>query len=110
MDVDWARPYASGAAWFYAEHRPRRCQQFGDCLVKRLRLSWSDRVLDLCGGVGATALALAPLVGEVVLVDSHPELLSEAARRAESAGIGNVRFVQGGPQELSKLALSGGFS
>jgi ubiquinone/menaquinone biosynthesis C-methylase UbiE len=110
VDLDGARPYASGAAWFYAEHRPRPCREFVDCLVKRLQLSLDDRVLDLGGGVGTTALALAPLVGQVVLVDSQPELLSEAARRAECAGIRNVRFVEAEPQELPKLGLAGGFS
>jgi SAM-dependent methyltransferase len=50
-----------------------------------------ERVLDSGTGAGTLALALAPLVGEVVGVDVVPELL-EAARRDAPA---NATFVEG---------------
>ena len=54
-------------------------------------LRGDERVLDVGTGAGTLALALAPLVGEVVGIDLVPELL-EAARRDAP---GNVTFVEG---------------
>jgi ubiquinone/menaquinone biosynthesis C-methylase UbiE len=50
-----------------------------------------ERALDAGCGAGALALALAPLVREVVGVDRVPELLAEARRRAPA----NAAFVEG---------------
>ena len=51
----------------------------------------SERAIDVGCGAGALALALAPLVGEVVGVDRVPELLELARQRAP----GNAQFVEG---------------
>jgi SAM-dependent methyltransferase len=51
-----------------------------------------ERALDVGTGAGALALALAPLVHEVVGVDRVPELLALARERA--AGLENVQFVE----------------
>jgi SAM-dependent methyltransferase len=50
-----------------------------------------ERVLDSGTGAGTLALALAPLVGEVVGVDLVPELLDAARREAPA----NATFVEG---------------
>jgi SAM-dependent methyltransferase len=52
-----------------------------------------ERVLDAGTGAGALALALAPLVREVVGIDPVPELLALARERA--AAFGNVELVEG---------------
>jgi SAM-dependent methyltransferase len=54
-------------------------------------LRGDERVADAGTGPGTLALALAPLVGEVVGVDLVPELLEEARRGAPA----NARFVEG---------------
>src|SRR5579875_417419 len=54
-----------------------------------------ERALDVGTGAGALALALAPLVHEVVGVDPVPELLGLARERGRGRGRANVRFVEG---------------
>ena len=57
-----------------------------------------ERALDVGTGAGALALALAPLVREVVGVDRVPELLEHARERA--VPFENVTFVEGDATRL----------
>jgi len=57
-----------------------------------------ERAIDVGCGAGALALALAPLVREVVGVDQVPELLELARQRAPA----NAEFVEG---DATKLAF-----
>jgi SAM-dependent methyltransferase len=57
-----------------------------------------ERAIDVGTGAGALALALAPLVREVVGVDRVPELLELARERA--AGLGAVTFVDADAEHL----------
>jgi len=75
-----------------------------DTLRERLRgflvLRGDERVLDAGTGTGAFALAVAPLVREVVAVDLVPELLEEARNRAAASP--NVSFVEA---DIARLEL-----
>jgi ubiquinone/menaquinone biosynthesis C-methylase UbiE len=69
------------------EHRRQLQAERHDELVARARrllapLEGDERALDVGCGAGALAYALAPLVGEVVGVDSSEELLSAAREHA----------------------------
>jgi SAM-dependent methyltransferase len=65
--------------------------------------SGEERALDSGTGTGALAFALSPHVREVVAVDSSPELLEEARRRA--GAFPNVTFVEG---DATRLDLESG--
>jgi ubiquinone/menaquinone biosynthesis C-methylase UbiE len=66
-------------------------------VVREFVLARSDeRVVDVGTGAGALALALAPLVEEVVGVDRVPELLERARERAPD----NATFVEGDAEHL----------
>ncbi|MCD6032400.1 MAG: methylase involved in ubiquinone/menaquinone biosynthesis [Thermomicrobiales bacterium] len=72
---------------------------FGDLTHSVLQAAGVDkgmRVLDIGCGVGDVSFLAARLVGpdgEVIGVDTSPEAIAVATRRADAAGLANVRFV-----------------
>jgi ubiquinone/menaquinone biosynthesis C-methylase UbiE len=71
-------------------------------LRRLLPLTGEERALDVGTGAGAVALALAPLVREVVGVDLVPELLDEARARAPE----NVELLEADGRALPFPAAS----
>ena len=71
----------------------RRLEGLRERLRHFVEPAGTERALDAGTGTGPVALALAPLVREVVGVDLVPEMLAEARRRAQ--GVPNVAFVEG---------------
>lgn len=59
----------------------------GEMLVRSLHVHAGERVLDVAGGAGNTALAAARRWADVVCSDYVPELLARAERRAEAEGL-----------------------
>jgi SAM-dependent methyltransferase len=51
------------------------------------------RLLDLACGTGEVALALQPLFAEVWAVDQEPDMIAVGQRKAEQAGVRNVRWI-----------------
>ena len=90
-----------------AEHSARQVERVREELRDFLPLTGEERALDSGTGAGVLALALAPLVREVVGVDLVPELLA-AARAAAPP---NVTFVEGDatalPFEAGSFDLAG---
>jgi SAM-dependent methyltransferase len=74
-----------------AEHAARQVEQVREELRDFLPLTGEERALDSGTGAGVLALALAPLVREVVGVDLVPELLAAARAGAPP----NATFLEG---------------
>jgi SAM-dependent methyltransferase len=79
-----------------AAHAERQVEELRARLQTFVAPLGTERALDSGTGAGTLALALAPLVREVVGVDLVPELL-EAARRSAP---GNVTFLEGDATQL----------
>ena len=89
-NVDDVRARFGATAARVAEHAEAQVELVREQLRTFVIPSGDERALDVGSGAGTLALALAPLVREVVGVDVVPELL-EAARRGAPA---NVTFVE----------------
>jgi ubiquinone/menaquinone biosynthesis C-methylase UbiE len=76
-----------------AARQDERAAELAEQVRTFVRPGGDERALDVGTGAGALALALAPLVREVVGLDPVPELLVLARERA--AGLGNVELVEG---------------
>jgi ubiquinone/menaquinone biosynthesis C-methylase UbiE len=74
-----------------AEHAEQQVEMVREQLRSFVIPMGEERALDAGTGAGTLALALAPLVREVVGVDVVPALLERARRRAPA----NVSFVEG---------------
>jgi SAM-dependent methyltransferase len=90
----------TGTAWHYAQYRPGYPQPFFDSIVGQFGLDGTGRLLDLGCGTGQLTLPLAEHVAEAVGMDPELEMLTEAARQAQAAGVTNVTWAQGGSEDL----------
>jgi ubiquinone/menaquinone biosynthesis C-methylase UbiE len=89
-NLDDVRQRFGATAAQYAEHAAQQVEAVREEVRSLVNLSGEERVLDAGTGAGTLALALAPLVRDVVGVDAVAELL-EAARVNAPA---NVAFIQ----------------
>jgi ubiquinone/menaquinone biosynthesis C-methylase UbiE len=74
-----------------AAHQDEQAAALAARIRSFVHLRGDERALDAGTGAGALAIALAPLVRELVAVDVVPELLAEASKRAPA----NVELVEG---------------
>jgi ubiquinone/menaquinone biosynthesis C-methylase UbiE len=95
-NVDDVRARFGATAERVADHAERQVEMVRDQLRDFVLPEGDDRGLDSGTGAGTLALALAPLVREVVGVDVVPELLERARRNAPA----NVTFVEGDATNL----------
>lgn len=78
-------------------------RESGDELVARLGVTPGMKVLDLACGDGTTAVPEAKRGADVLGVDIASNLVAAGNRRAQEAGLGNLRFQEGDACALTDL-------
>ena len=78
-------------------------RESGETVVSSLGITPGLKVLDLGSGDGTTALPAARRGAEVLGVDIARNLVEAGNRRAQAAGLTNLRFQQGDATNLSDL-------
>lgn len=78
-------------------------RQSGAELVDRIGVASGEQVLDLGCGDGTTALPAATRGADVTGVDIAANLVAAGKRRAEEAGLANVRFEEGDASDLAGI-------
>jgi SAM-dependent methyltransferase len=94
-----ARPFR-GVAPYYVQGRLPYASGLADALARALGLNGRGKLLDVGCGPGVVALRVAHLFEEIVGIDIDPDMLAEAARRAEEEGITKARWIQTRAEEL----------
>jgi ubiquinone/menaquinone biosynthesis C-methylase UbiE len=101
QNVDQVRARFGETADRVAAHAEQQVEMVREQVRSFIAPNGDERALDAGTGAGTLALALAPLVREVVGVDVVPELLERARRDAPA----NVTFVEG---DVTKLPFDSG--
>lgn len=87
-------------ARYYTTGRPVYPRLLAPRVAALVGVTSDDAVLDLGTGPGFLALDFAPLAGSVTGIDPSEEMLAEARRNAERAGL-SVQFQKGSSFELT---------
>jgi len=95
-NTDDVRARFGATAELVAEHADRQVETVREQIRSFVELRGNERALDSGTGAGTLAIALAPLVAEVIGVDIVPELLERARANAPA----NVTFVEGDATQL----------
>jgi SAM-dependent methyltransferase len=101
-NLDDVRERFGATAEHVAKHTARQVDAVREELRSLVDFDGDERTLDAGTGAGTLALALAPLVREVVGVDVVPELLEAARREAPP----NATFVEGNITSLDFESFS----
>ena len=78
-------------------------RQSGTELVDRIGIAAGEKVLDLGCGDGTTAIPAATRGADVTGVDIAENLVAAGKRRAEAAGLSNIKFEQGDASNLESI-------
>jgi SAM-dependent methyltransferase len=96
----WDETLFLGSAPYYVRGRLPYAPNMAERLTEFLSLDGHGRMLDVGCGPGLLTLLFAKSFDEAVGVDPDPGMLAEAERRANEAGITNVRWVRARAEEL----------
>lgn len=91
-----------GAAANYARYRPRYPEAVYETLAAAFALDGGGRMLDVGCGAGQIAIALRTRFAEVIGIDVSAEMVAEAGRQAESAGVDPIEWRVMSAEEISE--------
>jgi SAM-dependent methyltransferase len=94
-----------GSAAYYAHGRPPYSRALVGTLASEVGLDGAGRLLDVGCGPGVLTLALADYFAEALGLDPDAEMLAEGARRADRAGVANIRWVRARAEDIPALDL-----
>jgi ubiquinone/menaquinone biosynthesis C-methylase UbiE len=89
----WDPSLYAGSAAYYVRGRVPYPSELVDALVAELRLDGSGRLLDVGCGPGSLTVPLAPWFERATGLDADAQMLAEAARQADAAGVTNVEWL-----------------
>jgi len=98
--VSWDPLLFAGAAQHYTRGRLPYAAGMAEAVRSELDPAPGARLLDVGCGPGTVAIQLAGLFGEVVGVDPDEDMVREARRLVERAGLGNVYLVNAPAEDL----------
>lgn len=93
-----------GSAPYYLRGRPPYSADLGDVLRDELGLDGTGHLVDVGSGPGTLGVQLASLFDQVTLVEPDPDMLAEAGRHAERAGV-QAALVRATAEDLPRLGL-----
>jgi SAM-dependent methyltransferase len=100
MSWVWDETLYRGSAAHYRVGRMAYPQRVAEALRDALGLDGRGRLLDVGCGPGSLTLLLAPLFRSAVGVDADGEMVREADREADRAGVGNIEWRRMRAEEL----------
>ena len=89
-----------GIAEYYSKGRPPYSHQLAGTMRRELSLDGRGQLLDVGCGPGVLELELAGLFFNAIAIDPERGMLREGQRRCASAGIENVRWIQGVAEDI----------
>jgi len=92
----------SSAYEYYAKYRPGIPEEVINIIVKHFDIKLNDRILDLGCGTGQVALAMEGKCGEMVCLDSDPEMLKQAQKATKNSQM-KLTWINRGSQDLEKV-------
>lgn len=90
-------------AWYYARYREGYPAEFYDVLKVKFELTKNDRILDLGCGTGQIAIPISDCVREVTAMDPEPEMIAEGKEQAKKNNCSNIKWVEGGSEDLPAM-------
>ena len=76
-----------GTHRYYVKFRPGIPKEVIDIIVSYFNVGPKDRILDIGCGTGQVALVMEGRCGEMVCLDSDPEMLKQAKKLTENSNI-----------------------
>lgn len=94
-----------GTHKYYAKYRPDIPEEVINIIVRHFDIEPNDRILDIGCGTGQVALAMEGRCGEMVCLDSDPEMLKQAKKATKDSKI-KLTWISCNSQDLGKIKKS----